>query len=62
MCTRQDLELPEGPLLMSDCPCSCIHQGLLTAPTTQVMAELAKGGVKMIALRCAGFDRVDLKV
>ncbi len=24
------------------------------------MAELAKAGVKLIAMRCAGYDRVDL--
>lgn len=26
----------------------------------QVVKKLAKNGVKMIAMRCAGFDRVDL--
>jgi len=26
-----------------------------------VVQKLAKNGVKMIAMRCAGFDRVDLK-
>ncbi|KXZ56322.1 hypothetical protein GPECTOR_1g284 [Gonium pectorale] len=28
--------------------------------TAEVVEVLAKGGVKMVALRCAGFDRVDL--
>lgn len=27
----------------------------------QAVEELAKGGVKLIALRCAGYERVDLK-
>jgi D-lactate dehydrogenase len=26
----------------------------------QIVAKLAKGGVKLIAMRCAGYDRVDL--
>jgi len=29
--------------------------------SADVVAELAKCGVKLIAMRCAGFDRVDLK-
>lgn len=29
-------------------------------PRLQVVKKLAKNGVKMIAMRCAGFDRVDL--
>jgi D-lactate dehydrogenase len=29
--------------------------------TTQAVAKLAEAGVKLIAMRCAGYDRVDLE-
>lgn len=44
------LASPPPPL----CPAACVCCIL------QVVKKLAKNGVKMIAMRCAGFDRVDL--
>lgn len=29
-------------------------------PHTQVVEKLAAGGVRLVAMRCAGFDRVDM--
>jgi lactate dehydrogenase-like 2-hydroxyacid dehydrogenase len=34
---------------------------LLTAVVLQAIAKLAECGVKLIAMRCAGYDRVDLE-
>jgi D-lactate dehydrogenase len=41
---------------------ACAALGIgIAVPNKQTVAKLSKLGVKLIAMRCAGFDRVDLK-
>ena len=56
---RRSLPPPRYPPSLPCTSPACTHP-YLPWPTTQTIAALAAGGVRYIAMRCAGYDRLDL--
>ncbi len=60
--TRKISSCRVAPPTFVFCCCACTWFALFVSLCTQVLEVLKDCGVKILAMRCTGYDKVDLKV